>query len=419
MIKFSNDAERSLLVGIRHPRQSLQDAEDSLIELTRLTQTAGGFVVLSLFQEVRSVDPATYIGKGKIEEITRRIQEHHIQTVVFDEDLSSAQARNLEEAFRCKVVDRTGLILDIFAQHAKSKEGKLQVELAQCIYLMPRLVGQWEHFGRLGGGIGTRGPGETQLEVDRRRVRERMARIRRELKKVEKSRALHRAKRNGVPIPTLALVGYTNAGKSTLMNALTRAEVLVEDKLFATLDPTVRQLHLPSGQTILLADTVGFINKLPHQLVEAFKATFEEVRAADVLLHVIDSSSPNWRRQKSIVEDVLCELGLNEKTILEVYNKVDLLGPSAGNGGGIRVSARNGLGLKSLLKELEEIFRRDYRTYRIKIPYPNSHHLPWLYQVGEVKTQKSLPDGFYLKVDLKPSDLQRLKQDQAVKVKGH
>lgn len=419
MIQFRNDAERALLVGIRHPRQSLQEADDSLLELTRLTQTAGALVVYTLSQEIKNIESATYVGKGKIQQIADLVKEHDIRTVVFDEDLSPRQARNLEKAFSCKVVDRTGLILDIFAQRASSKDGKLQVELAQCIYLMPRLVGQWEHFGRLGGGIGTRGPGETQLEVDRRRVRERMSRLKKELVKVERSRALHRQKRSGVPLPTVALVGYTNAGKSTLMNALTDAGVLVEDQLFATLDPTVRQLHLPSGQMVLLTDTVGFINKLPHQLVEAFKATFEEVGAADILLHVIDSSSPNWRQQKAVVEGVLRDLKLENKPTVEVYNKIDLLGPSAGNGHGLRVSARSGQGIDLLIKELDSIFHRDYRTYRIKIPYPNGHHLPWLYKVGDVKAQKNLPDGVYLKVDLRPPDFQRLKRDQAVKIKVH
>ncbi len=418
MITVKKPVERALLVGIRHPGQTHPDAQESLLELERLLHTAGGMVVFTTSQEVKAADPATYIGKGKVEQIAGLLGEHRIDTVVFDEDLSPGQNRNLEGAWKCKVVDRTGLILDIFAQHARSKEGKLQVELAQCIYLMPRLVGQWEHFGRLGGGIGTRGPGETQLEVDRRRVRERISRIRRELNKVEQTRLLHRQKRSGVPLPTVALVGYTNAGKSTLMNALTGADTLVEDKLFATLDPTVRQLPLPSGQMVLLADTVGFINKLPHPLVEAFKATFEEVGAADLLLHVIDSSSPIWRQQKQVVESVLEELGLGKKAILEVYNKVDLLGPSGGNGTGLRISAKTGHGIGRTLKSLDDIFHRDYRTYTIKIPYTNSHHLPWLYQVGEVKAQKHLPDGVYLKVDLKPDDLSRLRRDEAVKIKS-
>ncbi len=418
MIRNNNSAERALLIGIRHPRQSHEDARESLFELERLAYTAGASVVATLYKEVKVIDPATYIGKGKIQEIANLREAHQVETVVFDEDLSPGQNRNLEASLQCKVVDRTGLILDIFAQHATSKEGKLQVELAQCIYLMPRLVGQWGHFGRLGGGIGTRGPGETQLEVDRRRVREKIARIQRQLDRVEQTRLLHRHKRAGVPIPTVAMVGYTNAGKSTLMNALTQAEVVVEDKLFATLDPTVRRLHLPSGQIILLSDTVGFIHKLPHQLVEAFKATFEEVRGADVLLHIIDSSHPTWEKQKAVVEAVLKELHLDEKIILDVYNKVDLLGPSAGNGGGLRLSARSGYGVDGLLSHLDNIFHEDFRTCKVKIPYSHTQRLGWLYEVGEVRSRKDLEDGVYLKVDLRSKDLNRLRQDPIVKVRA-
>jgi len=409
--------ENAILIGIRHPRQSSLDAQESLFELERLASTAGATALETLTQEVKKVDSATYIGKGKVQEIAERVKALKAQTVVFDQDLNPGQNRNLEEALQCKVVDRTGLILDIFAQHAKSKEGKLQVELAQCIYLMPRLVGAWGHFGRLGGGIGTRGPGEAQLEVDRRRVREKISRIRRELIRVEESRNLHRKKREGVPIPTVAMVGYTNAGKSTLMNALTSAGVQVEDKLFATLDPTVRRLSLPSGQEVLLSDTVGFIRKLPHQLVEAFKATFEEVKAADVLLHLIDASHPTWKSQKEVVESVLKELGLDQKLTLEVYNKTDLLGPSAGNGHGIRISARSGYGISALLDRLDEIFHKDFQTCKLKIPYQSSGRLDWLYRVGEVKSRKDLEDGVHLKVALRSRDLSRLRQDKNIKVR--
>lgn len=419
MIDKSTKLERALLVGIRHPRESLWDAKESLLELERLAHTAGARVVATTYQEVKEIDPATFIGKGKMAEITELLKSHCAETVIFDEDLSPRQNRNLEEAWKgSKVVDRTGLILDIFSQHAKTKAGKLQVELAQYIYLMPRLVGQWGHFGKLGGGIGTRGPGETQLEVDRRRAREKITRVRRELARVEKYRNVHRHKRESVPVPTLAMVGYTNAGKSCLMNRLTQAHVLEEDMLFATLDPTVRRLQLPSGREILLSDTVGFIRKLPHQLVEAFKATFEEVRAADLLLHVIDVSSPNRQQQIEVVEKVLADLGLDQKPILRVYNKVDLLGPSAMDGPGIRVSARKGYGIPKLLSAIEEKLSENFRTLKVKIPYQESARLSWLYRVGEIKSRKDRQDGIYVKVALSKANEAKIRNMEALKVRS-
>ncbi|HCU25652.1 MAG TPA: GTPase HflX [Deltaproteobacteria bacterium] len=410
-------AERAVLVGIRHPGQSSLEARESLFELERLVHTAGARVVAATHQEIKKIEPSTYIGKGKLHEIGELVVRHQADTVVFDEDLTPGQNRNLEKALRRKVVDRTGLILDIFAQHAKSKEGKLQVELAQSLYLLPRLVGQWEHFGRLGGGIGTRGPGETQLEVDRRRVRERLFRIRRQLQRVEQSRHLHRRKREGVPLPTVAMVGYTNAGKSTLMNRLTGAGVLVEDKLFATLDPTVRRLSLPLGREVLLSDTVGFIRKLPHALVEAFKATFEEVRAADLLLHVIDASYPTWQEQKQVVESVLKELRLLEKPRIEVYNKIDLLGASAANGQGARISARSGFGIQDLMNRIEEHLNEGFKTFQLKIPYARGDRLEWLYRVGEVQARQDEEDGVMMQVSLAPDDAGRLRKDRQIRMR--
>jgi len=410
-------AERAILVGIRHPRESSIEARESLFELERLAHTAGAVVVATTQQEIKKIEPSIYIGKGKLEEIRSLIAKYQIDTVVFDEDLTPGQNRNLEEALRCKVVDRTGLILDIFAQHAKSREGKLQVELAQCLYFLPRLVGQWEHFGRLGGGIGTRGPGETQLEVDRRRVRERISSIKQQLQKVERSRNLHRQQREGVPIPTVAMVGYTNAGKSTLMNQLTQAGVLVEDKLFATLDPTVRRLKLPSGRQVLLSDTVGFIRKLPHALVEAFKATFEEVRAADLLLHVVDSSYPTWQQQKEVVESVLRELDLHEKPTIEVFNKIDLLGASAANGHGARISARTGQGVEELLAQIEERMHEGFRSYRVRVPYHRGDCLEWLYRVGEIRERHDGEDGVVMRIVLSPDDAGRLRKEREVRMR--
>lgn len=417
MIERNFQPERAILVGIRHPRQSRMEASESLFELERLSHTAGASIVATTEQEVRSIEPSTYIGKGKIDEIRRMIGDYSAESVIFDEDLSPTQNKNLEEQLGVKVIDRTGLILDIFAQHAVSKEGKLQVELAQYSYLMPRLVGRWGHFGKLGGGIGTRGPGETQLEVDRRRAREKITRIRRALEKVERNRYLHRQKREGVPVPTVAMVGYTNAGKSSLLNALSNAEVLEEDKLFATLDPTVRRFSLPSGRDVLLSDTVGFIRKLPHQLVEAFKATFEEVRAADLLLHVVDLSSPVVQQQKEVVQKVLKELFLDQKPMIEVHNKVDLLGPSVQDGHGIRVSARKGIGLEKLLRAIEEKLSENFRLLRLRIPYAESGKLNWLYRVGEVKSRKDLGDGIHLKVALRASDEARLRAMEEIRIR--
>ena len=266
--------ERALLVGVELPSNNRKvPLEYSLEELQRLTETAGGKVIQKFSQQIRSVTPATLVGRGKVEEIQVALKDLKPDLVVVDEDLSPAQQRNLESAFKIRVIDRSQLILDIFSQRARSNEGKLQVELAQLEYLLPRLTRQWTHLSRLGGGIGTRGPGETQLEVDRRRIRERIANLKRRLKTVERTRTLQRKERDEVPFATVALVGYTNAGKSTLMNALTRAGVLVEDKLFATLDPTIRSLRLPAGDKVMIVDTVGFINKIPHSLIEAFKST--------------------------------------------------------------------------------------------------------------------------------------------------
>jgi GTPase len=318
--------ERAILVGVELPsNKHTISLEDSLEELERLAQTAGADVAQKFTQQLRSITPATLVGRGKVEEIHASVNQLHPDLVIFDEDLTPAQQRNLEATFKVRVIDRSQLILDIFAQRARSNEGKLQVELAQLEYLLPRLTRQWTHLSRLGGGIGTRGPGETQLEVDRRRIREKISYLKRRLKIVERTRSLQRKERGAVPFATVALVGYTNAGKSTLMNALTRAGVLVEDKLFATLDPTLRSLRLPNGDKIMIADTVGFINKIPHSLVEAFKSTLEEVMSADLLLHLADMSSPLVDEQIGVIEEVLREIGAGGIPTIIVPNKIDLL----------------------------------------------------------------------------------------------
>ena len=336
--------------------------EYGLDELEKLAESAGAKVVGRFTQNVKRINPGTLIGWGKVEEIQASLRGMKVDVVIFDEDLHPAQQRNLESAFQIRVVDRSQLILDIFAQRARSNEGKLQVELAQLEYLLPRLTRRWLHLSRLGGGIGTRGPGETQLEVDRRRVRERIATLRRRLVTVERTRALQRRERTEAPYATIALVGYTNSGKSTLMNTLTRAGVIVEDKLFATLDPTIRCLRLPTGDRVMVADTVGFINKIPHSLIEAFKSTLEEVTGADLLLHLVDVTSPLYEEQIRVVESVLEEIGAGGTPYLMVPNKIDAAsavpfpGTFSNRARGVcPISALTGKGVDRLLETVGKI----------------------------------------------------------------
>jgi GTP-binding protein HflX len=326
LLSTQHPKEKALLVGVELPsRDRRVPLEYSLEELERLAKTAGASVLGKHTQQLRNVTPATLIGRGKVDEIQANLKQLDANLVIVDEDLSPAQQRNLETAFKVRVVDRSQLILDIFAQRARSNEGKLQVELAQLEYLLPRLTRQWTHLSRLGGGIGTRGPGETQLEVDRRRIRERIGHLKRRLQTVERTRSLQRKERDEFPFATIALVGYTNAGKSTLMNTLTRAGVFVEDKLFATLDPTTRALRLPNGDKVMIVDTVGFINKIPHSLIEAFKSTLEEVSRADLLLHLVDMANPLYEEQIHVIEKVLSEIGAGAIPTILVPNKVDVV----------------------------------------------------------------------------------------------
>jgi GTP-binding protein HflX len=379
--------ERAILVGTEQPRQPIPVAT-SLAELARLAETARLVVVGSATQALRRINPGTFVGQGKVDEVRAAAQAAHADVVIFDDPLSPAQQRNLERQLGCKVIDRSALILDIFAQRARSLEGKLQVELAQLQYLLPRLTRQWTHLSRLGGGVGTRGPGETQLEVDRRRVRERIAQLRSRLRGVDRTRRLHRLERAAVPFPTVALVGYTNAGKSTLMNALTQAGVLVEDRLFATLDSTLRRLRLPEGQTVLVADTVGFIDKLPHQLIDAFKGTLEEVRTADLLVHVIDASDPAWTERARIVDRVLAEIGANERPVLRAYNKTDLPPPAdtpLPNGSEVvRIAARTGAGVPGLLAAIERALAAGLERVRCEVPQARGDLLAWLRRSGRI-----------------------------------
>ena len=315
--------ERALLIGLEKEGVSKWDLRDSLDELRELANSAGAHVVNTVTQKLQTPTAPYYIGKGKAQSIKDSFQDQQVTSVIFNNELSPAQGRNLEHLFSRKVLDRTQLILDIFAQRARSREGRLQIELAQLQYLLPRLTRMWTHLSRQTGGIGTRGPGETQLEVDRRRVQERIARLERELEGVRKVRSVQREGRRRHQWPVAAVVGYTNAGKSTLLNLLTGADVVAENRLFATLDPTTRSFTLPNKQRMLLTDTVGFLRNLPHTLIESFKATLEEVNEADLLIHVVDLSHPRVDEHIAAVDDVIKELGAFGKQTLLVFNKVD------------------------------------------------------------------------------------------------
>ena len=402
--------ERAVLVGVESatPNQKIP-LELSLDELEKLTETAGARVILKFTQQLRRISPATLIGSGKVDEIRGRLREVEPDLVIFDEDLSPAQQRNLESSFQTRVIDRSQLILDIFAQRARSNEGKLQVELAQLEYLRPRLTRRWLHLSRLGGGIGTRGPGETQLEVDRRRMRERIAALKRRLAKVEKTRGLQRHERMEVPYATVALVGYTNSGKSTLMNSLTRAGVLVEDKLFATLDPTIRSLRLPNGDRVMVADTVGFINKIPHSLIESFKSTLEEVKSADLLLHLVDMTSPLYEEQIRVVEEVLRDIGAGETPCIMVPNKIDLL-PSTpsrrllnhGASDVCPISALSGKGIDQLLAMIARLLDHGKeRAYFVLSP-SQGYLLSVLRQRGRILKEEYREDGIDVTALLTP-----------------
>jgi GTPase len=339
------------------------DADESLAEFRELVLSAGGEVAAELMQRRPRPDPATLVGTGKVEEISGVVASTGADLVLFDHDLSPTQLRNLEAALPCRVLDRTQLILDIFARHARTREGQLQVELAQLEYMLPRLTGRGKAMSQLGGGIGTRGPGETQLETDRRRIQRRIDQLKRDLEAVRRVRRQQRQRREAVPVPTVALVGYTNAGKSTLFNRITGAQVLQSARMFATLDPKLRAIELPSRRKVLLSDTVGFIRNLPHTLVTSFRATLEEVAQAEVLLHVCDASSTYGDEQKAQVEKVLGELEALSKPRIEVLNKIDLLAPHERDGlsarGEILVSARTGEGTETLLAAIDAALHSD------------------------------------------------------------
>lgn len=417
---LAQGTERAIIVGMEYGGGASiigWSAEDSLEELKQLADTAGAEVVARFLQKRPKPDPAFFIGRGKVQELALYVQQENVDLCIFDDELSPAQQRNIEQAMGVRVLDRTALILDIFAQRAHTNEGKLQVELAQLQYTLPRIMGKGLSLSRLGGGIGTRGPGETKLEVDRRRIRDRIAYIKGCISKVKNVRTLQRSGRAKASVPTVSLVGYTNAGKSTLLNTLTNSDIYAQDQLFATLDPTTRQLELPNKQQAILTDTVGFIQRLPHQLVAAFQSTLEEVVEADVLLHVIDVSHELYKEQANAVYHVLEELGAKDKTIITVYNKIDKLPEGsalaerlAREENSICISAKARLNLDGLLALIAENLKLKSVEESFLVPYSDSAAVSRLHEAGTVLEQEYLAEGTLLKVRMEAEQVQEFEK---------
>ncbi|MEQ6359129.1 GTPase HflX [Thermoanaerobacter thermohydrosulfuricus] len=398
--------ERAILVGII----STPEDEESMEELKELALTAGAEVVGVMTQKRNTIDKAHYIGKGKLEELKFFAENQEVDLVIVNDELTGTQIKNMEDFLNVKVIDRTNLILDIFAKRAKSKEGMLQVELAQLKYRLPRLAGLGGQLSRLGGGIGTRGPGETKLETDRRHIKNRIKAIEKKLEEIERHRSLQRERRKKNRIPVIAIVGYTNAGKSTLLNALTNAEVYVEDKLFATLDPTARRLVLSSGREVILIDTVGFIRKLPHDLVEAFKSTLEEVKYADLLLHVIDVTSPDMEEKIKVVEKVLSDLGAINTPKINVFNKIDLLEVvPKGNEREVYISAKNKIGFDKLLQAIEREIFKDVEVVNFLLPYDKTKEYNYLKEKTKIIGENYSEKGIMIKAEVQKEIKERLK----------
>ena len=409
---------RALLVGLCCDSMADFDNSDdaTMAELEELLSTAGGETVLTAMQNRHTPDPRTFIGEGKVQEIKELIQANSIDLVIFDNELSPSQGRALEEELNCRVIDRNGLILDIFADRANTAEGKLQVELAQYQYLLPRLTGMWTHLVRqtASGGsspIGTRGPGETQLETDRRHIRRKIQKLEKEIDDLQRIRATQRNKREKSEVPLVCIVGYTNAGKSTMLNALTGAGVHANNRLFDTLDPTTRVLHTEQLGDILISDTVGFIRKLPHHLVDAFRSTLEELTYADVLVHVIDASDPQWRLQAEVVEDLCRQLGAEKTPRLLVFNKVDLLRddqlPRETNA--IYTAASKGIGLENLVNNICRILGEDLKTVNFILPYTQAGVLDKLYREANVKKAEYVEEGIAIEAVVDPKTYGRIR----------
>lgn len=400
LYEIEQETERVILVGVS--QQDGDDAEDSVAELAELVETAGAVVVGTLIQKRENIHPGTYVGTGKVFELEELIEQTGATGIVCDDELSPAQLKNLEEALKTKVMDRTLIILDIFATRASTSEGKIQVELAQLKYRLSRLSGLGRSLSRLGGGIGTRGPGEKKLEMDRRLINSRVAQLNRELKEVQRHREVNRQQRKRSGIPVVAVVGYTNAGKSTLLNHLTNAEVLEEDKLFATLDPTTRILELTNHQKVLMTDTVGFIRKLPHHLIDAFRSTLEEAKYADIILHVVDASNPQMDKQMYIVYDTLRNLEVEGKKIITAFNKTDRIGQPEPLHDfraerTVHISAKYGDGLEDLKNILEEILREEKDFLECTIPYRDAGVIQKIREKGELLSEEYREDGIFVR----------------------
>ncbi len=407
-------SERAILIGMEWGRNdSLWTVDDSLEELKQLADTAGATVIKKFIQKRPKPDPAFFIGRGKVQELALYAQQENIDLCIFDDELSPAQQRNIESVMGIRILDRTALILDIFAQRARTNEGKLQVELAQLQYTLPRIMGKGLMLSRLGGGIGTRGPGETKLEVDRRRIRDRIAFIKDQIEKVKAVRSLHRSKRKKNNVFEVSLVGYTNAGKSTLLNTLTNSDIYAKDQLFATLDPTTRQLTLPNKQEIIITDTVGFIQRLPHQLIAAFRSTLEVVTEADLLVHVIDVSHELYKEQAAAVHEVLKEIGAETKPVITVYNKIDKLPPDskladrlALEEDTVCISAAKKLNLESLQQMIESHLKSKAVEVTLCIPYAETAKAAQLRETANVLEQEYTENGAVMKVILPVEDLE-------------
>lgn len=407
-------SERAILIGMEWGRNdSLWTVDDSLEELKQLADTAGATVIKKFIQKRPKPDPAFFIGRGKVQELALYAQQENIDLCIFDDELSPAQQRNIESVMGIRILDRTALILDIFAQRARTNEGKLQVELAQLQYTLPRIMGKGLMLSRLGGGIGTRGPGETKLEVDRRRIRDRIAFIKEQIEKVKAVRSLHRSKRKKNNVFEVSLVGYTNAGKSTLLNTLTNSDIYAKDQLFATLDPTTRQLTLPNKQEIIITDTVGFIQRLPHQLIAAFRSTLEVVTEADLLVHVIDVSHELYKEQAAAVHEVLKEIGAETKPVITVYNKIDKLPPDskladrlAQEEDTVCISAAKKLNLETLQQMIEKHLKSKAVEVTLCIPYAETAKAAQLHETANVLEQEYTENGAVMKVILPVEDLE-------------
>lgn len=392
--------EKAIIVGIKLPEHSIYEIEDHLDELEKLCDTAGALVIGRIIQERKRVDPTYFIGKGKVAELSQFIQNENISLVVFDDDLTPAQTRNLEKELKTKILDRSALILDIFAAHARTREAKTQVELAQLQYLLPRLTRQWTHLSRQVGGIGTKGPGETQLETDRRLVRARISKLKKELEKIELQRNVRQKGRE--EFYRISLIGYTNAGKSSLMKLLTNADVKVENKLFATLDSTVRKFHLGPNREALISDTVGFIRKLPHHLVASFRSTLAEINDADLLLHVIDISDPVFEDHIQVVRQVLKDLGIGNKDVIHVFNKIDLLKESSMirhlknyYPDSVFMSVERRIGVRMLISKINEMIDRRFAISEWRIPMEKIQERSVFLKYGQILYEEIFNEEFY------------------------